>query len=96
MRIKTVARSNHLTLCLQWGRRYNILVTNFEAFTKGLSDPGFTTVLLIVTAWEMIWKAIGMWKAARNNQRNWFVFILLFNTIGILPIIYLRFFQKKQ
>lgn len=71
-------------------------MTNFESFTRSLSDPGFTAIFLLITAWEMIWKAIAMWKAARNGQRNWFVFILLFNTIGILPILYLKFFQKKK
>ena len=35
-----------------------------------------------------------MWRAAKNNQITWFVITLLFNTFGILPIVYLQFFQK--
>ena len=52
-------------------------------------------VLVILMIWEAVWKGIGMWKAARNNQLAWFVCILIFNTIGILPIVYLLWFQKK-
>jgi len=46
--------------------------------------------------WSVIWKAIALWKAGRNNQLPWFIVILIVNTIGILEIIYLAFFQKKK
>lgn len=46
--------------------------------------------------WELIWKAIALWKCGRNNQPIWFVFILVLNTVGILPIIYLIWFQSKR
>ncbi len=46
--------------------------------------------------WELLWKAIALWKTGRNNQLYWFGFILILNTVGILPIIYLVFFQKKK
>ncbi len=51
--------------------------------------------LIPLAIWDMIWKGIGMWKAARNDQTNWFVAIFLLSTAGILPIVYLKFFQKK-
>ncbi|HDR91123.1 MAG TPA: hypothetical protein ENN75_02620 [candidate division Zixibacteria bacterium] len=44
---------------------------------------------------EVILKAIGMWKAARRTQTVWFVCLLIFNTAGILPIIYLLTGGKK-
>lgn len=53
-------------------------------------------VWLILIAWEIIWKGIALWKAGRNNQRRWFVAIFILNTAGILPIIYLKFFQRKS
>ena len=52
--------------------------------------------LLILSVWDSVWKAIALWKSARNNQLSWFVCILIFNTIGILPIVYIKFFQKKN
>lgn len=50
---------------------------------------------IFIIIWETIWKGLALWKAGRNNQRNWFIALLIINTIGILPIIYLKFFQKK-
>ncbi len=51
-------------------------------------------VLLIV--WEVIWKLIAMWRAARNNQAAWYIFLVIFNTVGILAIIYLLTHKKKS
>ena len=56
----------------------------------------FMLLLAPIILWEGIWKAIGAWKAARNNQIVWFVFIFITNTLGILPILYILFFQKKS
>ncbi|GHW02724.1 hypothetical protein AGMMS50249_5100 [candidate division SR1 bacterium] len=42
-----------------------------------------------------IWKAIALRKAGKNQQLPRFVCILIFNTVGILPILYLVFRQKK-
>lgn len=53
-------------------------------------------LFLLIAVWEIIWKGIALWKTGRNNQLVWFVFILILNTIGILPIIYLLFFQKRK
>jgi hypothetical protein len=51
--------------------------------------PWFITVICIVALWDAVWKVIGMWKSARNNHLAWFICIAIFNTIGILPIIYI-------
>ncbi|MCR4326972.1 MAG: DUF5652 family protein [Nanoarchaeota archaeon] len=59
-------------------------------------SPWFLAIFLIVIVWELIWKGIGLWKSGKNNQVAWFVCIFIFNTIGILPILYLLFFQKKK
>lgn len=52
-------------------------------------------VLLIVLVWTLIWKGIGLWKSGRNNQLYWFVALFVLNTLGVLPIVYLLWFQKK-
>jgi hypothetical protein len=36
-----------------------------------------------------------MWKAARNSHLAWFICIFIFNTIGILPIIYILIHKEK-
>jgi len=53
-------------------------------------------VIVVIVVWEVIWKGIAMWKSARNNQIRWFIAILLLNTAGILPIVYIQWFQKKR
>lgn len=51
--------------------------------------------LIPLIVWELVWKGIALWKSARNSQSNWFVALLVLNTAGILPIIYLKFFQRS-
>jgi methionyl-tRNA synthetase len=53
-------------------------------------------VAILVGIWDAVWKAIGLWKSGRNNQLAWFVVLFIFNTAGILPILYILFFQKKK
>ena len=62
----------------------------------GINNVLFIYLIIILMIWEGVWKGIGLWKSGRNNQLAWFVCILIFNTIGILPIIYLLAFQKKK
>lgn len=46
--------------------------------------------------WSIVWKGLALWKASELKQRNWFVGILVLNTIGILEIVYLFYFAKKR
>jgi len=57
--------------------------------------PEMSALLIILVIWEACWKGAALWKASKNNQLNWFVAIFLLNTVGILPIVYIKFFQKK-
>ena len=63
----------------------------------GLTGVSPLVILLIyaLLIWTTVWKAIGLWHSAKNNQVSWFVVMIIFNTAGILPIIYLTWFQKK-
>jgi hypothetical protein len=51
-------------------------------------------IIILLALWDGVWKVIGMWKSARNRQLVWFICIAIFNTAGILPIIYLTLCQK--
>jgi len=53
-------------------------------------------LLIVVAIWDGVWKVIGMWKSARNNQLAWFICLAIFNTLGILPIVYLAFCQRDK
>lgn len=52
-------------------------------------------VIAVLVIWDTTWKLVGMWKAARNNELAWFICIAVFNTIGVLPIIYILLNKKK-
>jgi len=56
----------------------------------------FIMLIIIVGLWSGIWKLIGLWRSARNNELAWFICIAIFNTIGILPIIYIVLDKKKK
>ncbi|MBI3984700.1 MAG: hypothetical protein HY344_02040 [Candidatus Levybacteria bacterium] len=49
-----------------------------------------------VYLWSIFWKGLALWRAANLKQRNWFVGLLILNTIGIAEIAYLFFFAKKR
>ncbi len=51
--------------------------------------------LILLIVWESVWKAIALWFSAKNQQKGWFIVLLIFNTIGLLPIIYLIWFKPK-
>lgn len=53
-------------------------------------------LILLVLAWTLPWKGIALWKASKNRQRNWFIVLLVINTLGILEILYLKLWQKKS
>lgn len=46
--------------------------------------------------WAFIWKGIALWKTGRDNQLNWFIALFVINTLGILEIIYIFGFSKKN
>lgn len=50
----------------------------------------------IVIVWSIFWKGFALWRAARLEQRNWFIVILVVSTIGILEIVYLFGFARKR
>ena len=53
-------------------------------------------VIYLMAAWTLPWKGIALWKAAKNNQKIWFVIIFLLNTLAILDIIYIMFVGKEK
>ncbi|HEY5507247.1 MAG TPA: DUF5652 family protein [Paludibacter sp.] len=53
-------------------------------------------LIIILALWDAVWKLIGMWRAGRNNDLAWFICIAIFNTLGILPIIYILMDNNKS
>jgi len=58
--------------------------------------PWFGTGLGLLVLWTLLWKGLALWKSARNDQRYWFVALLVLNTAGILDILYLFVFANHK
>lgn len=52
-------------------------------------------LIAVLALWDIIWRAIALWKSARNNHLAWFICLLIFSTVGILPIIYILITRNK-
>lgn len=72
----------------------------FEAYEDRVmqwaEDPWFYPVVIFVVVWSLVWKGVALWKAACNNQKGWFIAVLLVNTVGILEMLYLKWGQRRQ
>jgi len=53
-------------------------------------------VVVIVMAWSLIWKGLALWQSGGRRERNWFIILLILNTLGILEIIYLFFVLPRR
>ena len=52
-------------------------------------------LIILVTAWSLAWKGYALWRAAKGNQKNWYIALLVINTIGLLEIVYLTWFSEQ-
>ena len=50
--------------------------------------------LLIVLLIDTILKGFALWRASRNKHKIWFILIMVLESAGILPLIYLLWFTK--
>ncbi len=71
------------------------MATFFGIYNEPLQIGLFGLIfLLILTLWTIAWKAIALWISARESKKWWFGALLIFNTAGILDIIYILFFSQ--
>jgi hypothetical protein len=63
-----------------------------DILNSGLASgfgAAFGPLLLLIIVWSLFWKGLALWHAGRRGQPWWFIAMLIFNTVGILEIIYL-------
>ncbi len=53
-------------------------------------------MVLLLALWSLFWKGLALWHAAQRGDRWWFAGILVFNTMGIVEIIYLFLVLKMK
>lgn len=51
--------------------------------------------IYLALIWTIPWKAVALWKAARNGHVAWYVVLLIVNTLGILEILYIFIWGKS-
>lgn len=62
----------------------------------GYGFAGAFTWLMPLIILDLVLKGFALWRSARNNQQYWFIALLVINTAGILPAIYLLTSKKKK
>lgn len=79
---------------------YNALSsTTYMPFANYMFSPFANFLwsgLAVLAVLDLVLKGFALWRSARNGQNYWFIALLIFNTAGILPAIYLLFFKGKK
>lgn len=57
--------------------------------STGLSAGAVVTAIVVLSLWSLFWKGWALWTAAKNEEKLWFVVLLVINTLGVLEIVYL-------
>ena len=65
---------------------------------KNLAEllTGHLWVVVLILLWTLPWKAAALWRSARRAQLGWFLVMTVVNTLGILEILYIFFFSRKE
>ena len=61
-----------------------------------MSHEFLPIAIVLVAVWTLPWKGIALWKAARLDDKKWFVALLILNTLAILEILYIFIFSKRK
>ncbi len=67
-----------------------------EIATLTNSDLLAMVIVIFLGIVVILFKGLGLWHSARQSQKWWFIAILILNTMGILPLIYLFFFRSNR
>jgi len=64
-------------------------VNIWSGFWAPLSIRALAPTLPFLILWEGFWKGFALWHSGRRGQSVWFVILVIVNTVGIVPTIYL-------
>ncbi len=53
-------------------------------------------LIILTLLWVLPWKGVALWKAARQNDKWWFIAMLILNTFAGLEILYIFIFSQKK
>lgn len=61
-------------------------MNNFSLFLGAPSTRPFIYILLIA---DLFLRGIALYRTARKDQKVWFVALLIVNSLGVLPLVYM-------
>jgi len=70
-------------------KNFEVLLQNKEFLMNAYGFNGIMGVLLLVAVIDLGLKGWALWRAAHMNKRGWFIALLVINSMGILPTIFL-------
>lgn len=50
--------------------------------------------IIPLAIWSLFWTGLGLWYAARRQEKWWFIFFLVVHTAGIVEMLYLLLVAK--
>lgn len=62
------------------------MTSDFSAF---MSQPWFPAAIITLAIWTIVWKGLALWRASTDDNKLWFVLLLILNTVGVLEIVYI-------
>lgn len=69
---------------------------NWDSMMNWGGQPWMGVGFGLLAIWSLVWSALALWRAAKEDNKYWFVAFLLIHTAGILEIVYLFFFAKNK
>lgn len=67
-----------------------------DSFTWWSVWPVWRFLLPLFVLLDVVLRGFALWRAARANQQWWFIALLVLNTMGILPAVYLFLIEPRQ
>ena len=68
----------------------------FEFLPELPEGPIALAIIVAVSVWSLLWKAVGLYKAGTLRHKGWFTALFFINTLGILEILYVAHFSKTE
>jgi len=60
------------------------------------SSSVFLKLLPFLVLLDLVLRGLSLWRSAKKEQKIWFIALLIVNSLGILPIVYLILNRTKK
>ncbi|OGD69740.1 hypothetical protein A3A84_01045 [Candidatus Collierbacteria bacterium RIFCSPLOWO2_01_FULL_50_23] len=64
----------------------------YSLFLASQANQPYFYILLLA---DLVLRGFALWRSARKEQKVWFIALLLVNSMGILPLVYLFLNREK-